>query len=501
MRHTPAVLPISYAANVKTLLRGARHLIVVGPVASIQKNKLPNKVLGKRLNDMVSTLVAEAAPGRSGATATTLTKPTGGKSDGPSRVSVGVLPNKQSRYNSAARAESIRKVVAASSLGKSGKVAIVLVLDDAAHALAAANAVGRALPQYSAKGRATKVKVQVIAVTRDGREVELDPSVEATVSCARDSGELVDTPPTELDPETFALRAKAMFKEDKGVKVTEIKGDKLVENGLLGIHSVGRAAVSAPRLVLAQWDGGDAKRPHVALVGKGVTFDTGGLHIKGRGSMEGMKSDMGGAAAVLGAFRVLVKGGYPGRLSLLLCMAENSVDSRSYKPDDIIPMHSGKTVEINNTDAEGRLLLADGLSWAARELKADVLFDAATLTGAQLVSTGKVHAAIVSNDEELEAHVVASGQRSGDLCHPLPFAPELYQPEFRSAVADMRNSVANRMNAQSACAAQFLYAHIEDAPGASRRRWCHIDLAGPAFPKDRGTGFGVALVAEAVRSL
>jgi probable aminopeptidase NPEPL1 len=288
--------------------------------------------------------------------------------------------------------------------------------------------------------------------------------------------------------------------ETKGVKVTMIEGDKLLEAGLRGIHAVGRGAIAPARMLVASWNV-KADGPHVVLVGKGVTFDTGGLHIKPRGGMEGMKADMGGAAAVLGAFRVLTRSGHAGKLSLVLCIAENAVDERSYKPDDILRMHSGKTVEINNTDAEGRLLLADGLSWAAREMQADVVIDAATLTGAQLMSTGIVHAAVVSNDGDLEAAAIAAGRRSGDLCHPLPFAPELFQHEFRSPVADMRNSVANRMNAQSACAAQFLWSHIEDAPGAAKRLWAHIDLAGPAFPKGRATGFGVALVSELVRAI
>jgi len=186
---------------------------------------------------------------------------------------------------------------------------------------------------------------------------------------------------------------------------------------------------------------------------------------------------------------------------MILCLAENAVDANSYKPDDVLRMHSGKTVEINNTDAEGRLLLADGVSWAARELQADVVIDAATLTGAQLISTGLVHAAVISNDAELEALAVAAGRASGDLCHPLPFAPELYRQEFSSPIADLRNSVANRMNAQTSCAAQFIYEHIADAPRARTRRWCHIDLAGPSFPKDRGTGFGVALISRLVSAL
>ena len=490
------MLPFSYAASSKALLKGARHLVVVAPSGVLTEAKFP-KVLDKRTRTLVAAVASDTPAGRRGAMGSTLVKPTG---DGPRWLHVGVLPQKLSRYNTAARADSIRQVVASASFGKSGKVAILLVLDDADHVTAAVNAVARALPQWSAKAKPSKVRIQIGAIGRDGKDIAIDEAAQATAQCARDSAELVDTPPSELNPDGFAARARALLKPIKGLKITEIKGNKLLDAGMGGIHAVGRGATTPPRLLLVQWNS-TVKGPHVALVGKGVTFDTGGLHLKPRGAMEGMKADMGGAAAVLGAFRVLTLGGYAGRLSLLLCMAENAVDERSYKPDDILKMHSGKTVEINNTDAEGRLLLADGLSYAARELKADVLINAATLTGAQLISTGTVHAAVVSNDAELEATAVAAGHRSGDLCHPLPFAPELYQSEFRSPVADMRNSVANRMNAQSACAAQFCYSHIEDAPGAAKRRWAHIDLAGPAFPKDRATGFGVALIAELVRSL
>ena len=181
----------------------------------------------------------------------------------------------------------------------------------------------------------------------------------------------------------------------------------------------------------------------------------------------------------------------------MLCLAENAVGPNAYKPDDILNMHSGKTVEINNTDAEGRILLADGVSYAGRKLNADHVLDAATLTGAQLVSTGILHAAIFSNRQALEELFVQAGRSSGDLVHPLPFAPEFYKAELRSAVADMKNSVKNRMNAQSSCAAQFIYWHIEDLDVA----WCHVDLAGPAFNRQHATGFGVALLAEAVRRL
>jgi probable aminopeptidase NPEPL1 len=376
----------------------------------------------------------------------------------------------------------------------------VLVLDDPGHALAAANAVARALPTFSRKNTPSKLRAQVVAVTTDGEPIAIDEVVRETVEHSRRAAELVDMPPTELDPEALAKAARTMLKLP-GVRIEEIAGDKLLRAGLRGIHAVGRAAVSAPRLVIATRKGDDPDGLHVALVGKGITFDTGGLHIKPRGGMEGMKADMGGAAAMLGAFAVLARTGCPHTVSLLLCMAENANDAQSYKPDDILTLHSGKTVEINNTDAEGRLLLADGVSYAARELGVDVVIDAATLTGAQLIATGLTHAAVVSDDEALEQLAVQVGRATGDLTHPLPFAPELFAAEFDSPVADMRNSVANRSNAQSSCAAQFIYNHLCDAPGAKRRRWCHIDLAGPAFPKDRATGYGVALVSELVRRL
>jgi len=313
----------------------------------------------------------------------------------------------------------------------------------------------------------------------------------------RDSAELVDIPPSELDPGAFAARARQLL-EGYDLEIDEYIGDALTEHGLGGIHGVGRCALSEPRMFVARYTPakGDSGR-HIALVGKGVTYDTGGLHLKARGSMEGMKCDMGGAAAVFGAFRVLVAARCQHRVSLVLCLAENAIGPAAYKPDDVLTMHSGKTVEINNTDAEGRLLLADGVSWAARELEADTVLNAATLTGAQMIATGSVHAALISNDAELEQTLVAAGYASGDLLHPLPFAPELYRQEFSSQVADMCNSVRNRMNAQSACAAQFVYNHL-DGTGV---RWAHVDLAGPAFRNGRGTGYGVAVLAAAVQAI
>ncbi len=484
---------LSFARNTKALLKGAKEVLLIAPARRLDPKGMP-RLLGRRLDALARDLASDISPGDRGAVSTTL------GAEGVRWLHVGALPNTVSRYNSPARAEAIRHTVGQAGLGVKGKLAVVLVLEDPAHYLAAAGAVSRALPAYSAKSKPSRQRVQLLAVDTNGKMIEADPGMCDTVQFARESAALVDTPPSELNPAEFSARAHAALSSIEGVEIQEYVGDELVEHGLMGIHSVGRAATAEPRMLVASYDPGGAKH-HVALVGKGVTFDTGGLHIKARGSMEGMKGDMGGAAAVFGAFRSLATGGCSHRVSLVLCLAENAVDERSYKPDDVLHMHSGKTVEINNTDAEGRLLLGDGVSWAARQLEADVVLDAATLTGAQLISTGLVHAAVMSNDADFEALAVATGRACGDLCHPLPFAPELYRQEFSSPIADLRNSVANRMNAQSSCAAQFVYEHIAQAPKARTRRWCHIDLAGPAFPKDRGTGFGVALIAELIRAL
>jgi probable aminopeptidase NPEPL1 len=148
---------------------------------------------------------------------------------------------------------------------------------------------------------------------------------------------------------------------------------------------------------------------------------------------------------------------------------------------------------VNNTDAEGRLVLADGVAYASRHLAPEVIVDLATLTGAALLATGRKHSAIITDDAELEVRAVAAGLRSGDLVHPLPYAPELYRAEFRSEVADMKNSVKDRMNAQTSCAAQFVGEHLdEDWEGS----WLHVDMAGPVIAEDRGTGYGVALLVE-----
>jgi probable aminopeptidase NPEPL1 len=473
-------------------LKAASSLLVIAPKATFAEKKFPDFGLAESARRILIELGKETTPGDNGSTSSSLTE---GK---PERVIAGVLPDEVSRYNTSSRAEAICRVVSSSGIASKDKPAIALVLDSPSHVLAALNAIGRALPLFSQKSSDDKAtRITVAAFDTKGKALPIPELAKNVMELARDAAFLVDTPPTDLNPAALARAAQTRLSRIAGVKVNQIVGKELVAKGLLGIHSVGRCAVEAPRMLIAHYKPKKKSELHVALVGKGITFDTGGLHIKPRGSMETMKTDMGGAAAVLGAFRALAEAGVEHALSLVLCLAENAIGPNAYKPDDILTMHSQKTVEINNTDAEGRLLLADGVSWAARELGATHVFDAATLTGAQLVSTGLMHAAVFSNDADLEELFVRAGKETGDLCHPLPFAPEFYRSEFKSPIADMRNSVKNRSNAQSSCAAQFIYNHLEDTDV----KWVHVDLAGPSFRNERGTGFGVALLTEAVRNL
>lgn len=474
-------------------LAAADHLLVVAPHATFGPRARGTGAfsawLPEPLRALARQLGREAAPGLLGGTATSRT-PAG------KRLTVGVLPDEPSRHMAPSRAEGVRRVTQAAGLSAGAANGVLLLLDDSAHVLAAANAVGRALPTFTRKSGAKAGGTLALACCLpSGRALPIDAATRDVVERARQAAHLVDMPPTELDPTAFATAAKRLLRPLRGVRVRELVGPALLRAGLGGLHAVGRQARAAPRLLVAT--AGPSRGRHVALVGKGVTYDTGGLHLKARGMMETMKSDMGGAAAVLGAFAVLARHPAGCRVSLLLCLAENAIGPLAYKPDDVLTLHSGKTVEINNTDAEGRLLLADGCSYAARKLGADVVLDAATLTGAQGVATGDLHAAVIASDEQVERALLAAGRHTGDLCWALPFAPEAYRSEFASPIADMRNSVKNRSNAQVGCAAEFVHWHLD----GTRARWGHVDLASPAFRGDRGTGFGVALLVDAVRRL
>ncbi|MEZ6015742.1 MAG: leucyl aminopeptidase family protein [Planctomycetota bacterium] len=484
---------IRYVKSAAALLKGKDALLLVAPKRAFDDGTFLEALPAEHRRHALE-LAKDAPPGLTGNAAGTLVL-----GAAPRKLAVGVLPDTVSRHNSATRAEAIRRVVAQSMTGRKGSAGILLVLDQADHYRAAATAIARCLPRYTAATQkaAAEPTLDVLAVGPDGAVIAADARVVEVADASREAGRLVDVPPTELDPAGFHIEVSRLTRGLTGVTKKALVGDQLVAAGLGGIHAVGRTAVSAPRLVVLTYRPKRGSKRHVALVGKGVTYDTGGLSLKPTAGMSGMKCDMGGAAAVFGAFLALVKSGAPCAVSALLCIAENAVGPTAFKNDDVLTMHSKKTVEVNNTDAEGRLLLADGVSYAARVLKADYILDAATLTGAQGVATGNLHGALVSNDEALERLVYEAGQSSGDLVHALPFAPEFYRAEFKSEVADMRNSVANRANAQVSCAAEFIHWHLD----GTSAKWAHVDLAFPAWQRGRGTGYGVALLEDAVRRI
>ncbi len=485
--YSSSMTELRYSVSTASFLKDLDHLLVVGRRDRIQHLGKVGPFTG--LRDILSGLLDQAVTGRMGCRVSSLT----GKR--PGLLTLGILPDETSRYNSPSLAESIRRISGGAGLEEHGKGGLLLLLRENSHLPAALNAVGRAFPLFDARSQRRKRRralLRILALGPSGRALRVPPWVRETVACTRAAARWVDLPPGELYPEAFAQEARRFLRGLPSVKLRVIRGPKLLEAGLGGLEAVGRAAGRGPCLFLASYDPPGAKGEKTALVGKGITFDSGGLCLKGRTNLLGMKGDMGGAAAVLGAFRVLVSAGIARRLRLVLCLAENAIGPKAFRPDDILMLHSGKSVEVNNTDAEGRLVLADGVSYAARVLGAGLVLDAATLTGAQLVATGRLHAAIVSNDPSLEEDLVRAGRESGDLVHPLPFAPEFYRSEFKSPVADMRNSVKDRMNAQTSCAAEFIHAQIEDC-GV---RWGHVDLAGPSVAEERGTGFGVALLSR-----
>ena len=405
---------------------------------------------------------------------------------GARRLMAGVLPEACSRHNPPSRALAIPDLARRLD-GKAGAT-VVLALSNAEHALASAVAVARGFPLFNlASSKLERRTITVIAHTPEG--LVNDARIPLAMAATRHAARLTDTPTATLHTDAFVAEATAVA-ERLGVGLRIIQGAALDRQGFGGLWGVGKAASRPPALVALVHEPPGATRT-VAWVGKGIVYDTGGLSLKDRNSMVGMKGDMAGAAAVLTAFEAAVTSGVSHRLVAVLCLAENAIGPDATRPDDILTLRSGKTVEVNNTDAEGRLVLSDGLHWVSTVFQPDLMVDLATLTGAALVATGRHHAAIYATSEALERAVVSAGLAAGEPVHPMLYAPELHRRELRSQVADMKNSVKDRMNAQSSCAAQFIANHLPDPT----RPWVHVDMAGPAADNEgRGTGYGVALL-------
>ncbi|MBK9645955.1 MAG: leucyl aminopeptidase family protein [Deltaproteobacteria bacterium] len=477
-------MPVQTTLLVDSTLTSAQTaptVVLVGRAARLQSDQL--SALSPIPAESARRMLAELDSGDQGAWTCTFV--------GARRIVLIVLPEPCSRYNSPSRAWVIPTLLRNANL--KGDAAIVLAVDESSHGLAACLAAARAFSQYSVRSSPVESRrVTLTALAPDG--VVDHPSLGAGVDGVRLAARLFDMPCAALHTDALVAEAEAVAARTGATVRTVLRGEALRDEGLGGLWGVGKAATRGPALVLLEKPGASADSPTLAWVGKGLVYDTGGLALKGKEAMPGMKGDMGGAAAVLGAFEAACRAGVPQRVLALLCIAENAIGPDAVRPDDVLTMYSGKTVEVNNPDAEGRLVLSDGLAWLLKNHVVDEVIDLATLTGAITGAVGKVHAGVYSNDEGLERALVHAGRAVGEPLHPLIYAPELWRKEFKSEIADMKNSVKDRNNASSAAAAQFILSHM---PEHGCPAWAHLDIAGTAWDGEgRGTGFGVGVLLE-----
>ncbi|WP_237221364.1 leucyl aminopeptidase [Rothia nasimurium] len=293
---------------------------------------------------------------------------------------------------------------------------------------------------------------------------------------------LVNTPPSHLFPETFAERALARLENLDDVETKVWDYEELLAGGFGGIAGVGQGSERKPRLVEVKYTPAGATKT-VALVGKGITFDTGGISLKPAGSMTTMKSDMAGAATVLNVVAAAAELKIPVAVSGYLCLAENMPGGNSIRPEDVLTMRSGHTVEVMNTDAEGRLVMADGLALAS-EAEPDVILDIATLTGAQLIALG-VRTAAVMGAEDVRNQVLDAAKAAGEDYWPMPM-PEHLRSSLKSPVADLQN-IGSRYGGMLV-AGQFLEEFVGEKDGV-KIPWAHLDFAGPSFNEEAPYGF------------
>ena len=313
----------------------------------------------------------------------------------------------------------------------------------------------------------------------------------AEATCwARD---LINTPSNEKRPDALAGRALAMA-EEHGLSSEIIDAGKAREMGMNALLAVGDGSAVSPRLVMLEHRPQGAEGPPTVIVGKGITFDTGGISLKPAAKMADMKSDMSGAAAVYGAMRALAANDVHRWVVAVTPLAENMPSSRAYRPSDIIRAYDGTTIEVLNTDAEGRVVLADALAYARKRYEPRCIVDLATLTGACVVALGSVAAGLMGSDDELCEALQASGEATGERLWRLPAWTE-YDKLVDSEVANVRNAAGREAGAITA--GMFLKRFVGDTP------WAHLDIAGTAFlakatpyqPKG-GTGFGVRLLTD-----
>jgi leucyl aminopeptidase len=308
--------------------------------------------------------------------------------------------------------------------------------------------------------------------------------------------ELVTEPANIIYPQSFVERVQKAL-EGTGIEIEVLDRAAMEKLGMGALLGVAQGSAREPRLLILKWNGGGKGGQPIAFVGKGVTFDTGGISIKPAAGMEAMKWDMGGAGAVVGAFKALALRKAKANIVGICGLVENMPGGNAQRPGDVVTTMSGQTVEVINTDAEGRLVLADALTYVQRHYNPGTIFDLATLTGAILVSLGHEWAGLFSNNDELAAQLLNVGEDSGDRLWRMPLA-EPFDRLIDSPIADMKN--VGPREGGSITAAQFIQRFVENGV-----KWAHIDMAGKAWSDKAGTtyekgatGFGVRLLDEYV---
>ena len=395
-------------------------------------------------------------------------------------------------------AEAIRRAVGSATRQLSGLAKVVVLAPGEGVAEATAAAEGALLGAYTitsaAAGTVSTPVKSLIVMTPAARDRGLRTAIKRAVALGRATSyarDLVNQAPNELYPETFAAQIKKRA-VDSDVKISVLDESGLARGAFGGHLTVGGGSARGPRLVTLRYTPAKAKK-HIAFVGKGITFDSGGLAIKPTKSMTTMKCDMAGAAAVASAVFAIAELGLQVEITAHLCLAENMIGPGACRPGDVVTLRGGKTVEINNPDAEGRMVLADGLALAS-EKKPDLIIDIATLTGAAVAALGHRTAAFLSNDDDLRDAIKVIADAAGEPFWPFPLLEDI-RPTLNSAVADLLQSGPIGV----IYAGWFLAEFVGKGKDGQPIPWAHFDIAGPAFndtspwgytPK-QGTGFGV----------
>jgi leucyl aminopeptidase len=389
-------------------------------------------------------------------------------------------------------------------LNAAGEKIAAVMLDHAAPdeaAAGAAMAYGAKLRSYRFDKYRTKEKSEQKPTLEELTFLVDDPNaakrgyqpMEKVAEAVFFSRDIISEPANVIYPESLAEAARSA--EKLGVEVEVLDEKQMKKLGMNALLGVGQGSIRPPRLVVMQWKGNPkAKNPApLAFVGKGVTFDTGGISIKAAGGMEDMKWDMAGAGVVIGLMRALA--GRKARVNAVAIagLVENMPSGSAQRPGDIVVSMSGQTIEVLNTDAEGRLVLADALWYCQQRFKPQLIIDLATLTGAIIIALGHEHAGLFSNNEELAERLIAAGKEVGEKLWRMPLA-EAYDKLMDSDAADIKN-ISGARDAGSITAAQFLQRFVNNVP------WAHLDIAGttwskkdaPTVPKG-ATGFGIRLL-------